>query len=115
MYAVTTAVRLPIDDPKIFHALHWRYIRQLNIETASSPPSSKPGDPEARTVCAFRTLSSLTPEPVQVHSAFPGSNLDGRRIGRITINICFGTTLPSTSPAHLVRWLWLRRSTSPAR
>ena len=57
MYAVTTAVRLPIDDPKIFHALHcewdrlytprdieehalleafvaahWRYIRQLNIE-----------------------------------------------------------------------------------
>jgi hypothetical protein len=57
MYAVTTAVRLPIDDPHIFHALHcewhrlytprdieehalleafvashWRYIRQLNIE-----------------------------------------------------------------------------------
>ena len=57
MYAVTTAVRLPIDDPKIFHALHcewhrlyaprdieehalleafvashWRYIRQLTIE-----------------------------------------------------------------------------------
>jgi hypothetical protein len=57
MYAVTTAVRLPIDDPNIFHALHcewhrlytprdieehalleafvashWRYIRQLNIE-----------------------------------------------------------------------------------